>query len=89
MRNIGVLLIGVILLLGGCKKEIEQLVIPGTTATCGCAKAQFDKHPAEKGETLQVSIEMSPKESGFFSETITVKCNTDKPIKLTIRGQVL
>jgi hypothetical protein len=65
------------------------LVILGTTVTCGCAKAQFDKHPAGKGETLQVSIEMSPKESGFFSETITVKCNTDKPIKLQIRGQAL
>jgi hypothetical protein len=65
------------------------LVILGTTVTCGCAKAQFDKHPAGKGETLQVSIEMSPKDSGFFSETITVKCNTDKPIKLTIKGQAL
>jgi hypothetical protein len=65
------------------------LVILGTTTTCGCAKAQFDKRPAGKGETLQVSIEMSPKESGFFSETITVKCNTDKPIKLQIRGQAL
>jgi hypothetical protein len=65
------------------------LVILGTTVTCGCAKAQFDKHPAGKRETLQVSIEMSPKESGFFSETITVKCNTDKPIKLTIKGQAL
>jgi hypothetical protein len=65
------------------------LVILGTTATCGCAKAQFDKHPAGKGEILQVSIEMSPKDSGFFSETITVKCNTDKPIKLTIKGQAL
>jgi hypothetical protein len=65
------------------------LVILGTTVTCGCAKAQFDKHPAGKGETLQVRIEMSPKDSGFFSETITVKCNTDKPIKLTIKGQAL
>jgi hypothetical protein len=65
------------------------LVILGTTATCGCAKVQFDKHPAGKGETLQVSIEMSPKDSGFFSEVITVKCNTDKPIKLIIKGQAL
>jgi hypothetical protein len=65
------------------------LVILETTTTCGCAKVRFDKHPAGKGETLQVSIEMSPKDSGFFSETITVKCNTDKPIKLTIKGQAL
>jgi hypothetical protein len=65
------------------------LVILGTTTTCGCAKAQFDKHPAGKGETLQVSIEITPKDHGFFSEVITVKCNTDKPIKLQIRGQSL
>jgi hypothetical protein len=67
----------------------SPLVILGTTTTCGCAKVQFDKHPVGKGEALQVSVEMSPKDSGFFSETITVKCNTDKPIKLQIRGQAL
>ncbi len=65
----------------------HPLVILGTTTTCGCAKATFDKKPANPGETLQVEIEMSPKDTGFFNEVITVRCNTDKPIKMKIRGQ--
>lgn len=64
----------------------HPLVILGTTTTCGCASATFDKHPAPPGEALKVEIEMTPKEAGSFSETITVKCNTDKQIKLKIRG---
>lgn len=67
----------------------QPLVILETSTTCGCARAQFDKQSVKKGEMLQVNIEMSPKEEGFFNETITVKCNIDKPIKLQIRGQAL
>ncbi|MDL2278284.1 DUF1573 domain-containing protein [Parabacteroides sp. OttesenSCG-928-G07] len=65
----------------------DPLVILGTTTTCGCATTGFDKQPANPGGTLQVEVEMAPKESGFFSEVITVKCNTDEFIKLTIKGQ--
>lgn len=65
----------------------NPLVILRTSTTCGCAAILFDKHPANPGETLQVEVEMSPKKSSFFSEVITVKCNTDKMIKLTIKGQ--
>jgi len=65
----------------------HPLVILGTTTTCGCAKVTFDKKTAKQGESLQVEIEMSPKELGFFYETITVKCNIDKSIKLQIKGQ--
>jgi hypothetical protein len=67
----------------------NPLIIINTAVTCGCAAVRFDKHPAAPGETLKVVVDMTPKESGFFSETITVKCNTDKPIKLQIRGQAL
>ncbi|MDH6312611.1 hypothetical protein M2137_001386 [Parabacteroides sp. PFB2-10] len=67
----------------------KPLVIMDTATTCGCASPNFDKHPAQPGETLQVKVIYTPKESGFFNETITVKCNTEKWIKLTILGQVL
>lgn len=65
----------------------NPLVILGTSTTCGCASVRFDKHPANLGESLQIEIEMAPKDNGFFSEVITVKCNTDKLLKLTIKGQ--
>lgn len=66
-----------------------SLVIIDVATTCGCAKPTFDKHPAKPGEALQVKVYMTPKDRGFFYETITVKCNANQPIKLNIRGTTL
>ena len=67
----------------------SPLVIADVSVSCGCAAVKFDKHPAAPGEALKVIVDMTPKDSGFFSETITVKTNTKEYIKLTIRGQAL
>ncbi|WP_085537478.1 DUF1573 domain-containing protein [Massilibacteroides vaginae] len=67
----------------------QPLVIIDVATTCGCASPTFEKHPANPGEELKVTVKMQPKDDGFFNETITVKCNTDKQIKLIIRGQVI
>ncbi|WP_300761231.1 DUF1573 domain-containing protein [uncultured Parabacteroides sp.] len=64
------------------------LVIADVSTTCGCTGITYDKHPANPGDSLQVVVKMTPKEMGFFHETITVKCNTKQTIRLTIRGQV-
>lgn len=64
----------------------QPLIILDAATTCGCARPSFDKHPAKPGETLQVKVIMTPKDKGFFDETITVKCNTNQLIKLNIRG---
>lgn len=66
----------------------NPLVIIGASTTCGCASVWYDKHPANVGDHLKIEITMTPKEKGFFSETITVKCNTDKAITLTVKGRV-
>jgi Protein of unknown function (DUF1573). len=66
----------------------SPLVIMDVATTCGCASPTFDKHPANVGEGLEVRVMVTPKDSGFFSETITVKCNTNQYVKLTIKGQV-
>jgi hypothetical protein len=65
----------------------NPLVVINTVVTCGCAAVRFDKHPAAPGETLKVVVDMTPKDSGFFNEIITVKTNTKEYIKLSIRGQ--
>jgi len=65
----------------------NPLVIVDTGTTCSCAVARFDKRPAQPGEELKVEVEMSPNEAGFFSEVISVKCNTTDIIKLYIKGQ--
>jgi hypothetical protein len=65
----------------------KPLAIADVAVTCGCAAVSFDKHPASPGKALRVVVDMTPKDSGFFSETITVKTNTKEYIRLTIRGQ--
>jgi hypothetical protein len=65
----------------------RPLAIADVAVSCGCVAVSFGKHPASPGEALQVTVDMTPKDSGFFSETITVKMNTSKNIQLTIRGQ--
>jgi hypothetical protein len=65
----------------------HPLVIADVAVTCGCADVHFDKHPASPGESLKVTVDMTPKDGDFFSETITVKTNTREYIKLTIHGR--
>lgn len=60
----------------------HPLLIMDIATTCGCASPTFDKHPAQPGEVLQVNVNYIPKDTGFFDETLTVKCNTEKWIKL-------
>lgn len=52
------------------------LVILDTSTTCGCAAAQYDLHPAQPGDSLRVQITYTPKDTGYFEEWVTVKCNT-------------
>jgi hypothetical protein len=61
----------------------KPLMIADVAVICGCA---IVTHPASPGEALKVVVDMTPKDSGFFSETITVKTNTEEYIKLSIRG---
>ncbi|MDR2968690.1 MAG: DUF1573 domain-containing protein, partial [Tannerellaceae bacterium] len=67
----------------------NPLVLIDAATTCGCATSTFDKHPAKPGEILLVKVDYQAKDSGFFSETITVKSNTNTWIKLIIKGQVI
>ncbi|NDV56105.1 DUF1573 domain-containing protein [Parabacteroides sp. 52] len=60
----------------------HPLLIMDIATTCGCASPTFDKHPAQPGGVLQVNVNYIPKDTGFFNETLTVKCNTEKWIKL-------
>ena len=64
------------------------LVILDVSTTCGCTAATYDKEPAKPGDNLQVEIMMTPKDTGFFDEIVTIKCNTNSPVKVRIRGNV-
>lgn len=64
----------------------NPLVILDVSTTCGCAKARFEKQPIATGTITHLEVEMTPKETGFFDEMLTVKCNTDQIIQLKIKG---
>lgn len=68
----------------------NPLVIVGVSTTCGCTAATYDKQPAKPGESLRVGIKMTPKDTGFFDEVITVKYNSmnNQPVKVKIKGNV-
>ena len=68
----------------------NPLVIVDVSTTCGCTAATYDKRPAKPGESLQVGIKMTPKDTGFFDEVVTIKYNSmnNQPIKGRIKGNV-
>ena len=68
----------------------NPLVIVDVSTTCGCTAATYDKRPAKSGETLRVGIKMTPKDTGFFDEVVTIKYNSinNQPIKGRIKGNV-
>lgn len=66
----------------------NPLVILDISTTCGCAATSYDKEPAKPGETLRVEVGMTPKDTGFFDETLSVKSNTNQIIKLKIIGNI-
>jgi len=66
----------------------NTLVIMDVSTTCGCVAATYDRIPAKPGDILRVSVMITPKETGFFDEIVTIRCNTNKPVKVKIRGNV-
>ena len=66
------------------------LVIVDVSTTCGCTAATYDNRPANPRETLQVGIKMTPKDTGFFDEVVTIKYNSlnNQHVKLKIKGIV-
>lgn len=67
----------------------KPLIIADVATSCTCAEIKYEKQPAAPGSYLQLFVEMTPKDTGFFSETITVKCNAKGHLKLTIRGKTI
>lgn len=68
----------------------SPLVIVNVSTTCGCTAATYDKRPAKPGEILRVGIKMTPKDTGFFDEVVTIKYNSinNQPVKVEIKGNV-
>ena len=68
----------------------NPLVIVDVSTTCGCTAATYDKRPAKPGDSLRVGIRMTPKDTGFFNEVVTIKYNSmnNQSVKVKIKGNV-
>ena len=66
------------------------LVIMDVSTTCGCTVTTYEKQPVQPGESLWVQIKMSPKDTGFFDEVVTIRYNSinNQPVKVKIKGNV-
>ena len=60
------------------------------STTCGCTVTTYEKQPVQPGESLWVQIKMSPKDTGFFDEVVTIRYNSinNQPVKVKIKGNV-
>lgn len=66
----------------------KPLVILDVVTSCGCIKSEFDKKPANPGDTIPLIIHIVPKDPGYISKTVTIKANTDDNIVINIKGHI-
>jgi hypothetical protein len=67
----------------------KLLLITRVDASCGCTVPVWEKKPVDSGEETEISLEITPEESGFFHKTVRVYCNVEKGvIPLSIKGRV-
>lgn len=68
---------------------VNPLVIIDLTTSCGCIKTLFDKRPIPTGNVTQVIFKVKITEEGYFKKTVKVNGNINKPIIITIQGNVI
>ncbi|HBX51667.1 MAG: hypothetical protein A2W98_05760 [Bacteroidetes bacterium GWF2_33_38] len=65
------------------------LIVTNVNPSCGCTTPDWTKEPIAPGKKGYVKATYDPKSRpGKFSKTITVTTNVDKPVVLTIKGNV-
>ena len=67
----------------------KPLVIIGVDTSCGCLTTEYDKTAINKGDQNNITITYSPKQIGEFQETILIRGNIPKPIKILVKGCVI
>ncbi len=64
----------------------SPLMIVNATASCGCTRPDFPKKPVAAGKKSVLKVTYLPKgRPGEFNKTVTVKTNSKKHKKVTLR----
>jgi len=69
----------------------DQLVIISASASCGCTRPDYPKHPVKAGKKDKIKVTYNPKgRPGEFSKNVTVRTNVKgkKKVTLKIKGNV-
>ena len=68
-----------------------NLIIIDATATCGCTKPEYPKHPIAPGKKGKIKVTYNPAgRPGPIDRTVTVKTNgSPKKVRLKIVGNVI
>ena len=65
------------------------MILTKVKGSCGCTATAYDKEPIAPGAKTEIEATYNAKSVGNFTKTVTVSTNLDdKPIVLTIRGNV-
>lgn len=68
----------------------EPLIIKDAKGSCGCTVPTWPKEPIAAGKNGKIGVSYATNRIGKFTKTITLTTNaSDKPIILTIKGEVL
>lgn len=56
--------------------------------SCGCTQAEYDRNSALPGEQICIKVKVKAEYHGDFLETISIRCNTDEPVFVEIKGNI-
>lgn len=65
----------------------QPLVIHDIATSCGCTVADYDRHPARSGESLNITVSFKADRPEYFNKNIIIHCNTEEsPYVLWVKG---
>lgn len=68
----------------------RPLVIHDIVTSCGCTVADYDKRPAQPGESIFINMSYMAEHPEHFNKTIVVYCNAEQsPFTLRITGDAV
>lgn len=67
----------------------NNLIINDIITSCGCISVTHERHPAKPGESLSVTVKITPTEKGTLDKTLIIKCNTNNTLNIKIKGNIL
>ncbi len=66
-----------------------HLTIYQMATSCGCTEVEWTQKPIKPSKSTTIKLKYYDKYPGFFHKTITIYANTDKPVEVKIKGELI